>query len=86
MYRETRKQYATLPKSAAFETIHIARTIAVSKHMKEDVLMFCYQTVCVEMAIFIAASFFILCMTDTDDVALLELQVAVLLILYLRFC
>ena len=58
MYRETRKQYATLPKSAAFETIHIARTIAVSKHMKEDVLMFCYQTVCVEMAIFIAASFY----------------------------
>ena len=28
---------------------------------------------------------FILCMTDTDDVALLELQVAVLLILHLRF-
>jgi len=47
-----------LPKSAAFETIHIARTIAISKHMKEDVLMFCYQTVCVEMAIFIAASFY----------------------------
>jgi len=29
---------------------------------------------------------FILYMTDTDDVALLELQVAVLLILHLRFC
>ena len=29
---------------------------------------------------------FSLCMTDTDDVALLELQVAVLSILHLRFC
>jgi len=28
----------------------------------------------------------ILCLTDTDDVVLLELQVAVLLILHLRLC
>jgi len=28
----------------------------------------------------------ILCMNATDDVALLELQVAVLLIVHLRFC
>ena len=32
------------------------------------------------------ATSFILCMTDTDDVALSELQIAVLLILHLRFC
>jgi len=32
------------------------------------------------------ATCFILCITDTDDVALLELQVAVLSILHLRLC
>ena len=30
--------------------------------------------------------YLVLCMTDADDVALLELQVALLLILRLRFC
>ena len=30
--------------------------------------------------------YLVLCMTDTGDVALLELQVAVLLVLHLRFC
>jgi len=30
--------------------------------------------------------YLVLCMTDTDYVALLELQVALLLILHLRFC
>ena len=30
--------------------------------------------------------YLVLCMTDTDDVALLELQVALLLILHLGFC
>ena len=34
----------------------------------------------------LSVCYFIQCMTDTDDVALWELQVVVLLILHLRFC
>jgi len=39
IYRERRKQYGTLPKSA-FETIDVLREIAISTHKKEDFLMF----------------------------------------------
>jgi len=47
----------TLPKTA-FETIHILRAIAISTHIKGNFLMFCDQTACGEMAIFIATSFY----------------------------
>jgi len=42
--------------------------------------------IALRLSVFSSLGVFILCMTDTDDVALLELQVAVLLISRLRFC
>ena len=42
--------------------------------------------IALRLSVFSSLRVFILCMTDTDDVALLELQVAVLLISRLRFC
>ena len=65
-----------------------AKDISQRTH-KKDFLMFYDETVCGEMAIFttsINLRVHILCLTDTDDIALLKLQVAVLLILHLRFC
>ena len=42
--------------------------------------------IALRLSVFSSLRVFILCMTDIDDVALLELQVAVLLISRLRFC
>jgi len=60
-------------RAASFTSSATFGALDIALHLNVFLLSVCYV-------------FFILSMTDTDDVALLELQVAVLLILHLRFC